>query len=539
MQIRNSIIWAMTFMMSLNISAQSPKTECHIVQAGETLYSIARHYEVKVDDIININPGLQAEKIISGQTIMIPSKGDGRVSSSNAVPAKPGDGAGSSDKSASHLLTGHDGLSKYKTKHEVKKKETVYSISKMYGLTEKELIDANPELKSKKLKKGSIINIPYSDAELQQMAAEKKRAESIARMEWEKKHGAVKVAVILPFDAASNGQSAESRKMTNLYQGFLLAVDSLKQKGMSVDVYAYDEAASYSSVDRVLGKAEMKDMNLIIGPIRQWNIKAVADYAQANGIIHVVPLSNESALSNDRPNTFQINISTNQLYNQVYNKFYAEHMNDNIILVNCGTGDENADFIKGLKQSLKDKGITYSISSVNKPDELHSMMIENKQNVLVPTCSNAKAFTTLCSRLDAMHLAKTHKLQLFGYPEWQTFTGNNEVLMSKYNAQFFTTFFSNEESARTQRFNSNFRKWFKQDQYKSIPRYGELGFDIGAYFIKGIKEFRGDFMSNIHNFSYSSLEFPFNFEKKDSQSGFQNRSILFITKSSSGKTTIR
>ncbi len=84
------------------------------------------------------------------------------------------------------------------------------------------------------------------------MAAEKRRAESMARMEWEKKHGAVKVAVILPFDAASNGQSAESRKMTNLYQGFLLAVDSLKQKGMSVDVYAYDEAASYSSVDRVL-----------------------------------------------------------------------------------------------------------------------------------------------------------------------------------------------------------------------------------------------------------------------------------------------
>ena len=167
------------------------------------------------------------------------------------------------------------------------------------------------------------------------------------------------------------------------------------------------------------------------------------------------------------------------------------------------------------------------------------MMIEDKKNVLVPTCSNTKAFTTLCSRLDAMHLAKTHRLQLFCYPEWQTFTGNNEVLMGKYNAQFFTTFFSNEESARTQRFNSNFRKWFKQDQYKSIPRYGELGFDIGAYFIKGIKEFRGDFMSNIHNFSYSSLEFPFNFEKKDSQSGFQNRSILFITKSSSGKTTIR
>ena len=92
--------------------------------------------------------------------------------------------------------------------------------------------------KKKKLKKGSVINIPYSAAELQQRDAERREAESKARMEWERMHGAVKVAVILPFDASAKTQSAESRKMTNLYQGFLLAVDSLKQRGVSIDVYA-------------------------------------------------------------------------------------------------------------------------------------------------------------------------------------------------------------------------------------------------------------------------------------------------------------
>ena len=74
---------------------------------------------------------------------------------------------------------------------------------------------------------------------------------------------------------------------------------------------------------------------------------------------------------------------------------------------------------------------------------------------------------------------------------------------------------------------------------RSYMSGGELGFDIGAYFIKGIKEFRSDFKNNIHNFSYSSMEFPFNFEKKDSKSGYQNKSILFITKNSSGTITVR
>lgn len=545
MHFRNNIFFALALMVSMNVSAQSVRTESHIVQAGETLYSIARRYEVNVDDILKVNPGLQADRIMAGQTVVIPTKGAAAASVPQSA-VETGSGNVSSQSvtplmsvPSARVQKQHDGLPQYKTKHEVKKKETVYSISRMYGVSEQELLDANPVLKKKKLKKGSVINIPYSAAELQQRDAERREAESKARMELERMHGAVKVAVILPFDASAKTQSAESRKMTNLYQGFLLAVDSLKQRGVSIDVYAYDEASSYSSVDRVLAKPEMKGMHLIIGPVRHWNMKSVAEFAQANGAVHVVPLSNDSGLTDNRSSTFQVNISTSYLYEQVYNKFFAEHKEDNIILVDCNTGNDNVDFISGLKQSLNQRSIAYKTASLSRPDELHSLMADNKKNVIVPTSGSAAAVAALCGKLDAMHLGKTHRVQLFGYPEWQAFTGNNERMLQKYNAQFFTTFFSNDESSRNQRFNSTFRKWFKQDQYKSIPRYGELGFDIGAYFIKGIREFRNDFKNNIHNFSYSSMEFPFNFEKKDSKSGYQNKSILFITKNSSGTITVR
>ena len=45
--------------------------------------------------------------------------------------------------------------------HKVKRKETVFSISKLYGITEKELIDANPELRQNRMKVGWWLCIPF------------------------------------------------------------------------------------------------------------------------------------------------------------------------------------------------------------------------------------------------------------------------------------------------------------------------------------------------------------------------------------------
>ena len=48
--------------------------------------------------------------------------------------------------------------------HKVKKKETIFGISRMYGLTIEELIKANPEMNAPdyELKKGMVLNIPFS-----------------------------------------------------------------------------------------------------------------------------------------------------------------------------------------------------------------------------------------------------------------------------------------------------------------------------------------------------------------------------------------
>jgi hypothetical protein len=66
-----------------------------------------------------------------------------------------------------------------------------------------------------------------------------------------------------------------------------------------------------------------------------------------------------------------------------------------------------------------------------------------------------------------------------------------------------------------------------------------LGYDIAAYFIKGLKEFGSSFYDNLHNYSYISMEFPMMFEKKNSWSGYQNRSMMIVTHRMDGSVFVR
>jgi LysM repeat protein len=538
---KRTVLLLMTFVMAVMMFAQSATTQKHEVQSGETLYSIARQYNITVASLLQINPGLDADHIMAGQSINVPAGAQRTVSTQ---PQTIQQQVLQQVRQQVQTQQGVDVPStpnrpRYKTLHEVKKKETLYSISREYGVTVDQLVDANPDLKKNKLKKGAVLNIPYTTAENEQYQAEQQRAAEEAAKPKVTMYPTIKVAVILPFSKNEEKVSAESQKMINIYQGFLLAVDSLKQRGYNVEVFAYDEVSPATPVSTILQRSEMKDMQLIVGPIRQWNVKSVADFAHQNGITHVVPLSNELSLVNEHPTTFQVNSNSSLMYNQVYNRFSLIHKDHNIIFVSMNDRGDNMSYIVDFKKDLDSKGIKYSAGTVSDLATVRDALKMGTNNVIIPTSGSAAAFENLCKKIDGLELSSEYTVQFFGFPEWQTLAGKYDKQLGKYQCQFFTSFYSNSLSSRTQQFNGRFRRWFNQDQYNSFPKYGELGYDIGAYFIKGLHDYGSAFYENLHNYSYVSMEFPMMFEKKNSWSGYQNRSVMIVTHRTDGSVFVR
>ena len=107
----------------------------HEVKKGETLYSISKQHNVAADEIVKLNPDAK-EGVKIGQILIIPP-----TYANTSAPVE-------NTTKKSELKT-----------HIVKKGETVYSISKQYGISQDALVSRNPGIDTE-LQEGKMLIIP-------------------------------------------------------------------------------------------------------------------------------------------------------------------------------------------------------------------------------------------------------------------------------------------------------------------------------------------------------------------------------------------
>ena len=129
---RITLLLVFLFLFSAITIAQQKKYISYSVKSGENIRSIARDYDISFRDLLRLNPDVSRNPE-PNTIIIVPNKNYGK----NVV----------------NVDTVNDKF------HAVKPKETLYGISKMYGVSIEELIAANPELKNG-LKIGMNLEIP-------------------------------------------------------------------------------------------------------------------------------------------------------------------------------------------------------------------------------------------------------------------------------------------------------------------------------------------------------------------------------------------
>ena len=497
----------------------------HTIQAGETLYKLTVHYGVSAQDICRANPGLSAKNFRIGQVIAIPAK--------KVVKEEPKPETTPSVKPSEPLKPNCRDM------HRVQRKETIYSISKLYGITEEELIAANPELRTKKLKKGKFICIPYAKASSDNANASA-TSQAVSDMELfrqnqkeSKKYASIKAAVLLPFMTKENGNRDEQVRMVEYYEGFLMAVDSLKQQGVSVDIHTYDSGNTTATITQLINtKKELKDMDIIFGPLHTDQVKIMADFAKKNKIRLVVPFTSKSDEVFNNPYVFQINTPQSYLFSEVYEHYLRKFPNAHVVFLNADTGDKDKDdFIKGLKEELKNKQITFKElkGAEISPEGMKTAVDSLRDNVLIPTSGKKIALIKILPQL--IITAREHpnyNMRLFGYPEWQTYTDDHLSNFFELDTYFYTSFYTNNLFPAAIKFTSAYRKWYSKDMANTYPKYGMLGFDTAYFFLKGLARYGNHLEEEMNNMTLNPIQTGFKFERVNNWGGFINRKVFFI-----------
>jgi LysM repeat protein len=111
----------------------------HIVQKGDTIYSIARTFLVDKDELMKYNGITDPTKLQAGQRLKIPGTAATTVMASNTAPGA---------------------VQTQETMHKTVKGDTFYGIAKKYGITVDEILAANSLSKDYILKLGDVLRIP-------------------------------------------------------------------------------------------------------------------------------------------------------------------------------------------------------------------------------------------------------------------------------------------------------------------------------------------------------------------------------------------
>lgn len=498
----------------------------HTIEARETLYSVSKSYNVPAQEIVDANPGLSAATFRIGQTIRIPT-----VKIEN-LPQKE-----------EQVVT-------KQISYTIEKRETMFRLTRKFNVSSDELLKLNPELKNG-VKAGMTIKIPVSSVETvttrPASIAEPRERDVNALLNASKKSEKVsdiKVAVLLPFMAGEATMSHETPRFVEYYEGLLLAIDSLKSKGVSISLTTRDTGKGTQKLEQILKEDALQHANIIIGAVDNDQIKMIAAFAKEHDIKYVVPFSssNDEVLSNS--NVFQLNTPHSYLYENAVKAAYNQLFYDyNIIFVDTKDKDDKAEFIKKFKLELTNHKVGYRDLIYNGDTfsrDVEAMMSTKTRNVVIPICGTEEALNKIRIPLRSIADSKPeYIINLFGYREWQTYSRDALNDMFALDTYIFTNFFADNLSPEVAKFNSKYKVWFSKNQLSTFPKYGLWGFDTGMYFFEAINKFGTHFENSLSKMDYKGLQTGFDFVRPNNWGGYINTGIFIVHYNKRDFTVVR
>ena len=497
----------------------------HTIKQGETLYRLSKNYNISIENILKLNPGVSPENFKIGTVIKIVANAPKTEKRETTVTVME-----------SYIAETGDNLKK---------------IAKRTGVDIDDLEDANPNVG--KVKTGMTIQIPVAktdsvdvvvsegnEYELQHNDSEriKEIYDSIHYLNSSK---SINVALMLPFMLNNSVETKQSKLYTEFYKGFLLALKDVNESynDNEINVYTYDTEGTTDKLMSILSIDEVKEMDLIFAPDVLEQLDSISSFSKSNGIYVVNTFSVKDENYGNNPYMFQINIPQDNMYADVCDWISKDFKDYEVVFIHK-KGNAKKDIADNLKRYLEQERRTVKeveYSSVLTCEELLEVVNVNEKTLFIPT-SGTKA--SLSQMIPALKKLKDEnpvmESAVVGYPEWSVYMEDWKQDFHTINAHFYSRVFVDEKAKDFEKFNSEYLKWYGEDLIESTPCFGYLGYDTGKYFLSEMCKNGKDF--NQNSSEYVGLQSSFEFDRINSWSGFVNQALYLVHFTSNDKIEI-
>ena len=500
--------------------------DTHVVNQGETLYAISKRYEIPVKTLLEDNPGLDPSAMSVGQELQIRKKEVGSTTS-DALNEEWNEYRDALN-SVSHDF-------KY---HLVQKGETLYSLSRAFGLSVDEIKVANDNL-VEGLRAGAMIKIPVKtalvrvdtlDRNQEQVGPEASLSEAVDSVRVQHRdsmkrsvfswfvndltvldrsdRSQLNVAMLLPL---RNESGTANRNYLEFYQGALLAFEELKAQGISAHLSLYNTARSSKEVYELVEAPDFANTDLIIGPVYEECFAPVLDFAENHRVAVVSPLA--TLEQENSPMLYQMAPNPQNKTDKL-KEFFTEDKNVIYLL----TTSRNAEFDEEVKPLLPANTRYVNYAKSLQAASIEPYISKEKENVFVISCTDEFTVDEILAKLSSMqnNLAARSimnpDIRVIGSSHWSRFQSNiDKNLYFKLKLTFVTSYHADRSNPLVKEFNKRYIKAFGM-----IPSlYSYRGYDAVKLFVDATFDRNGgDFTDKVNQSDAVLLQMPYRFVRQ-------------------------
>ncbi len=531
----------------------------YTVQKSEGLYRISKNFNVSQEELVRLNPKLQTEGLKLGQVILVPVKEEQPAAADSSM-----------------------------VKHVIEPKETLYAISKRYGVSVVELQAANPEVSKNmpigatllipvRAAEGATLPVPQTQAEAPKMdapqpqseapkvetpkaeaeaptieapkaeevvlPAPKLQADSLTAVQQVATDSMVehplllpydssiisalplRIAYLLPFQVEAAKRDGQMDRFIDFYEGALLAIYEAQACGQHFEIFTYDVQKSDIAIQKVLKKGEMQNLDAIIGPAYPAQVSHAALFAKQNRIPCIIPFTNKVSGLEHNPYLMQFNPSAQKEAEAAVRLLSAHKDSLQLVFVDP-QASEVSPFVSTLREKALAAGFTTADIALQTiiNDSLTTILKQDKKNILVFNSDKYVSVNAVMSKV--VNQKKGHSLALFGRYSWQHEKCPIEMV--------YVSIFHEPNTAHMASYEALYKQYFGHALSSLQPRYDLLGYDLTKAVIRHLllsqQAVSDQDKQHVFAEEHIGLQSDIHYERASEEGGLENMGIKLIWK---------
>ncbi len=467
----------------------------HKVQAKETLYGLAKRYNTDIESIKRLNPWLKVEGLKIGDKLII------RLNSRVKIEKQ--------DFGIDQDI------------HVVEKGETLYGISRRYGVTIDAILTANPQISRDRFVVGVKLKIPIKAVSLPADKTQMPAPDTIPPIleqtqisdDFENDRY-VDVLLMLPFEKSSY--------YVEFYEGFLMAVNDLKKQGVSIRLTA-EIVNDEDKLKNLLDNDVLEGKELIIAGTSKEELRLLTRANDNKKSYILSPFVSADGVRLKGQNFIALHQNSDDLERATIEHFIQDFSQMPIVFLNNGSSEESS-FVRKLKKKLLREDISFHERKISHGTKV----VELSNTIFIPISADKQMADDVFSVLPP-----TIPYRVFAYPQWQSYGRDFEELMHRHNTTIYSSFYLNLQMQEIREFLIKYRAWFDKKVGANYPKYSLLAYDIARYFIRAYALYQENFPDFAYSLPYDGLQMDIELSKKGTL--YHNKRFYWITFSPDGQ----